>query len=465
MFVMRNIYIILIVLFFFSCQDFVNETPKGNLIPKTVDDMGMILDAFDIFEPNAIAFGHGNQTLMTDDCKLPEDVASSANPAVVNSYTWAEHLFDVSKNDGNWEGFYHVIYLCNYILEKIDDAPEGSGEYSRDFVKGSALLNRAHSFFILVNLYAEHYDENTASTALGVPMPLESDINIKYGRVAVAEVYDRVLIDMKEAVKLLSNKSEYTFQATKPAALGLLSRFYLYQGEYKKAWQYADSVLQIVPELKDYNTIEQYESGQPDFGLDNWAPYSGWEKPDVIFYKENSDLSSKYYLSDELMTLMDPTSDLRYQNFVTNYKYYSFVEDPNGYRYSDESDLNRGISLGEVYLTEAEAKLRDNNVEGALTALNELRANRYAAGTPDVTETNPDALLQIILDERRRETIFKGLRWFDLKRLNKDPKTAKTITHTLFGDTHTLEPGSRRYVLPIPRKVIELNSLIEQNPR
>ena len=81
------------------------------MIPKTVDDMGMILDAFDIFEPNAISFGHGNQTLMTDDCKLPEDVASSANPAVVNSYTWAKHLFDVSKNDGNCISINHVAYI------------------------------------------------------------------------------------------------------------------------------------------------------------------------------------------------------------------------------------------------------------------------------------------------------------------------------------------------------------------
>lgn len=315
---MRNIYAILIVLLFSSCQDFVDETPKGNLIPKTVDDMGMILDAFDVYEPNAIAYGHGNQTLMTDDSKLPDDIASSARPSVVNSYKWAEHLFDVSVSDQNWDGFYHVIYLCNYILEKIDDAPEGAGEYSRAFVKGSALLNRAHSFFILVNLYAEHYDENTASTALGVPLPLESDINTKYGRATVADVYAQVLIDLKEAVKLLPNKSEYTFQATKPAAFGLLSRFYLYRGEYKKSWQYADSVLKIMPELKDYNKIEQYEPGQPDFGLDNWAPYSGWEKPDVILYKDMGDLSSKYYMSDELLVLFDPTTDLRYRNFVTN---------------------------------------------------------------------------------------------------------------------------------------------------
>lgn len=121
--------------------------------------------------------------------------------------------------------------------------------------------------------------------------------------------------------------------------------------------------------------------------------------------------------------------------------------------------------MGEVYLTEAEAKLRDNDIDGALKALNDLRVKRYLVGTADVSETNSDALLQIILDERRRETLFKGLRWFDLKRLNKDAKTAKTITHTLFGKSYTLEPGSNRYVLPIPRKVIELNSLIEQNPR
>lgn len=462
---MRNIYLVFISLLLFSCESFVEETPKGNLIPETVDDLGMILDAFDPYDDNAITYSHANSILMSDDSRLPDIVASGVSSAGQNAYVWADHLYEPTSDDRDWNGFYHVIYLCNYILENIDNAPEGDGVYGRNFVKGNALVNRANSYFVLVNLYGKHYDSNTSSTDLGVPMPLESDINLTYARSTVKEVYDQVRQDLEEAAELLSNTADYTFQGTKPAALGLLARLHLYQGNYKKAWEYAEQVRTLMPELMDYNTIGQETPGQPDFGITNWPPFSGWEKPDVIFFKWESDFSSQYYVSDELLALMDQTVDLRFINFFTDYKYNSFDQDPNGYRCSDIADFNRGISLGEVVLTEAEAKLRDNDVNGALLALNAVREKRYVAGTPELTETNPDALLQLILDERRRETLFKGLRWFDLKRLNKDPKTAKTITRTLFGESYTLEPGSKRYVLPIPRKVIELNSLIEQNPR
>ena len=81
------------------------------------------------------------------------------------------------------------------------------------------------------------------------------------------------------------------------------------------------------------------------------------------------------------------------------------------------------------------------------------------------TERDPEKLLNLILDERRRECICEGTRWFDLKRLNKDPRFAKTITHTLYGETYTLEPDDNHYVLPIPLIVTNQNPLIEQNPR
>ena len=81
----------------------------------------------------------------------------------------------------------------------------------------------------------------------------------------------------------------------------------------------------------------------------------------------------------------------------------------------------------------------------------------------DITERDPEKLLQLILDERRRECMFKSLRWFDLKRLNKDPRFAKTVTHKFFGEVYTLEPESPHYVLPFPLKVINANPSIEQN--
>lgn len=127
---------------------------------------------------------------------------------------------------------------------------------------------------------------------------------------------------------------------------------------------------------------------------------------------------------------------------------------------------NRGLNIGELYLTEAEACVRENEIDDALHLLNELARKRHIAGTyVSETERDPVKLLKLILDERRRECIQKGIRWFDLKRLNKDPRFAKTIKHRLYGETYTLAPEDNHYVLPIPLNAIGHNPLIEQNPR
>ena len=101
----------------------------------------------------------------------------------------------------------------------------------------------------------------------------------------------------------------------------------------------------------------------------------------------------------------------------------------------------------------------------AQARLNDLRRKRIDAKVyADITEKDPDLLMQLILEERRRELLLKGLRWFDLKRLNKETRWQKTLTHVLSDGTYTLEPNSDRYVLRLPYKVIQANSLIEQNP-
>ena len=73
--------------------------------------------------------------------------------------------------------------------------------------------------------------------------------------------------------------------------------------------------------------------------------------------------------------------------------------------------------------------------------------------------------LQEVLNERRRELIGTGLRWFDLKRLNKEPRFAKTVIHELDGEVYTLEPNGNNYVLPIPPQVLAFNPNMIQNPR
>ena len=49
-------------------------------------------------------------------------------------------------------------------------------------------------------------------------------------------------------------------------------------------------------------------------------------------------------------------------------------------------------------------------------------------------------------------------RYIDLKRLNRDARFAKTVTHATAEGTFTLPANDAKYVLPIPPKVLRFNS-------
>jgi len=76
----------------------------------------------------------------------------------------------------------------------------------------------------------------------------------------------------------------------------------------------------------------------------------------------------------------------------------------------------------------------------------------------------PNEALEIILQERRKELVFRGLRWFDLKRLNKDPRFAVTLKRVIEDKEYILPPNDNKYLFPIPSAVIEMTG-IKQNPR
>ncbi len=462
----KYIFLLAALLSLNSCQDFLDETPKGTLIPETVNDFGMILDNYSY--DNYIAYGQCLTLIMSDDFTIPDDKAYKYASWGINAYTWADHLFSVNDDEDCYTNFYHVIYLCNYILNNLANAPEGT-EFTRSYVEGAARFHRAYAYFNLVNLYAKHYDKNTAGTDLGVPLMLEADPNITIGRATVQQVYDQIFIDLNAAKDLLTEeKPEYSFRPSQAAVYALLARIYLYQGEYEQCREAARAAREQWDEPFDYNQY-QLEDVNPDFGISGYS-YNRWEEADIICYKgegygPNED--ADYNLSDELIALFDKETDLRWKLFITSYPLFS-GDDPNGDtpRTAFWFPNNRGLNVGELYLTEAEACARINETDDALRLLNGVARKRHVAGTyTDVSERDPEKLLNLILDERRRECICEGTRWFDLKRLNKDPRFAKTITHTLYGETYTLEPDDNHYVLPIPLIVMNQNPLIEQNPR
>lgn len=101
------------------------------------------------------------------------------------------------------------------------------------------------------------------------------------------------------------------------------------------------------------------------------------------------------------------------------------------------------------------------------TNKNRLLAKRWDKNTVYVPYSTADEneALRKILQERRKELPFTAnLRWSDLRRLNKDPRFAATLSRNLNGEIYTLPPNDKRYVLPIPDIEIQLSG-IQQNER
>lgn len=464
------IYLLFMLLGMTSCNKFLDETPKGTLIPKTIDDFALMLDSY-AFGTDQIAYGCTLTDAMNDDVKIPDNRANIYQNWGIRCFCWEDYIYTEDENDTHYNAFYHIIYICNYILDNVESAEPGNA-FSREYVEGAARFHRADAYLNLVNLYAKHYDAQTASTDPGVALLLKADINAVEGRSSVEDVYAAIMEDIEIAEKLLDKTPpEYTFRASRAAAYALEARARLYQGEYAECIEACRNARAITGAPVDFNQYElDHTVNSPDKGLIIDMPWDDWLKPDIIGFKwigNGPTNSGSYHLSDELMALFDKETDLRWQLFVTTCEYGTDNLGSDEPRISSFMyNANKGYNVGEVYITEAEACVRTNDIDGALEALNTLAATRHVTGTySEVSERDADKLLRIILDERRREQMFKGTRWFDLKRLNKDPRFAKTLTHVYQGQTYTLEPDNNNYVIAIPPKAIAANPLLEQNPR
>ena len=161
-------------------------------------------------------------------------------------------LYDYSRNiassttEYTWELGYRVIGNCNKIIEII----QGLGNEStreQTIMMGENYYLRALSYFLLVNEFAQPYSNNPTQNP-GLPLMLTSDPNdLPQSRSTVAEVYDQVVLDLKDAITYLTLQQGETpksnIYATKEAAEALLARVYLYMENWDGAWEMANKVI------------------------------------------------------------------------------------------------------------------------------------------------------------------------------------------------------------------------------
>jgi hypothetical protein len=288
----------------------------------------------------------------------------------------------------------------------------------------------------------------------GIHLRLSSDINTAVNRATIAETYQKIINDLLDAIPLVKENSINKDNPSKAAVYGLLAKVYLIMGNYEKAENYASSCLKQPVALLNYSSLKAtdtypFKRNNEEVIINstiggNYGPFyapNGKIDPQLIKSYSDNDLRKTLF-------------------FVLNSadKTYSFRGMYLGLR-----GIFSGIATDEIYLIKAECLARMENTDGAMKVLNDLLITRFVPGTYVKLSAGSSAeALSIILKERRKELILRGIRWSDLKRLNNDSATAITLTRNVESKDYRLDPNDPRYAFPLPDYVVTTYHL-EQN--
>ena len=453
-----------------SCHDFLNEYPKDQVYATTTDDLSELLIGDGYIPSSSLDIGIWFN-LMDDDVLF---FRTSTTRASGCDFHWWEPN---PKTQSTWNALYKRIGVVNAVLEEVEEFKEELGiGYRR--VKGEAHFLRGAYYYFLVNLYGQPYRAETAATEPGVPLKLYSKVEDKrYDRQTVKACYDQILSDLETAVTCLEGITPTTtFRAGEAAARILLSRVYLYLGEWEKCVSQCDATLKNSSQrLRDFNTLSDTVAVNVN------SPNS----PETIFTSGGNNYSAlafnplfspRFMGSEEMINLYTP-DDLRGRYFF---------QGTAGNSPKKQVNTNDGICsdffllrLAEAYLNRAEALTMLSRDAEAIEDVKRLREKRLETGSVDVLSYSGEALVNFIRDERRREFTFEGQRWFDLRRYAVSPKWPfqKEIQHPYYEDNTTEINGNmvllkydedrEYYVLPIPENEVMLNggTLIQNSER
>jgi len=437
-----------------SCKkDILDQKPDQSLaIPTTLKDFQALVD-------NVTLLNNRNGFLAeagADDYYILDTKYAGFSQLNKNIYVWDKQLTEVLIDTEDWNAPYQAILYANVVLEGIERLPASDqAEAAYKNIKGTALFIRSFNYYQLAQTFCKPYSEASAATDPGIPLRESSDINIRSVRSTLQRAYEVVLNGLKEATDLLPDASSYKTRPIKATAFAMLARVYLSMDNYSMAKEYADRSLTAYPALLDYNQLTT-NAANPVAKYNAEVLIHGSMSPNSFFLNQSA------YFVDQALYSSYSSNDLR--------KVIFFNPGTGGqvaYKgsYTSGTLLFSGIANDEVYLIRAECNARLSNVSAAMNDLNALLIKRFKTGTfiPLTATTATDALSKI-LSERRKELVFRGLRWTDLRRLNKDPLYARTISRKIGAETYTLAPGDQRYVYPIPAAEIQYSG-IDQNPR
>ncbi|WP_316795320.1 RagB/SusD family nutrient uptake outer membrane protein [Pedobacter agri] len=439
-----------------SCKKtFLDAKPSSDILsPTSLSELKSLLDATE-----RINLTGALSQIASDEYNIISAQNYQALPVIQrNGYIWAKDTYAGEKVD-DWNNLFQSIFYANSVLEVL-----GQNNYKdqteANRIKGWAHFIRAYAYYDLAKNFCKVYNSPTAKSDLGLPIRLSAGVDEIAQRSSLEVTFAQILSDINLASSLLDpavpplNKN----RPSRAASLALKARVLLYMGNYNGAESAADSTLLFHDRLTDYNTISTtsetpftsnaeeviYSSTQ----IYNYASTTAsGNRPDM---EVNPALYASFSADDLRRSVFFRINILGRINMKRGYistGIYPFT----------------GLATDEIILIKAECLARKGETQASTDILNKLlvkRLKKTVIYKPIIAQDASEAL-KSVLAERGKELIWRGLRWSDLKRYNRDG-AGITLTRTLNNITHTFSPNDPRYVFQIPDQEI-LQSGIEQN--
>ncbi|WP_257669392.1 RagB/SusD family nutrient uptake outer membrane protein [Parapedobacter tibetensis] len=412
-----------------------------------------------------------------------------------------------------WRSWYRIIARANDFLTQSDQFAAGTelSEEEQERVsqmKGEAHFQRGLAYFHLIRLWGEDSPARNGSTR-GVPLILEvpeTREDMFVPRASVAEVYQQIVNDFKEAEQRLPDSwsGENIARVDRYAAKGFLGKTYLYQENWEMARGYFEEVIS-----SGAFSLEPYDAYDALFrGTNEFSPESLYELnfsvdmqeraggtgtlTSLVMAPKGSGWSNVYphdknvqrFGDDPRLRIaaLEPGVDSVFDNKGAKIPLQVYVGDDGALGWSfrkyvplDHSvystNLTHGANLimmrlADVYLMYAEVLQAQGNDVEALEYMNKVRRRAHGF-SPDTPEPSADLmglsgiqLRDAIREERFLELFAEGHRWYDLQRWGIVEDELAAYGKVRSG---TINYAPRDNYLPIPQQELEANDQLEQS--
>lgn len=399
-----------------------------------------------------------------------------------------------------WQYSYMGINRANVLIDKAE------GNTTVDVATRQVIINqakflRALYYFNLVNYYG------------GVPLTLHDGDVEGQPRNTSDEVYEQIVADLTDAEQIPVGFSAVTSIASADAATALLAKAYLFWAQtgtdyavahqnelYQKAVSYADKLIATQRHSLNVKFCDNWSLDKKDnaeliftvehrFGINRNVTghctfSTAWsnEKLPVIAALDNKmydefDPADQRRDASVTKRLFNPATNSYFDFDRIRYRKYIDTIYMANYTNPYESGQNTSSSVlryAEVLLIKAEAENELNGpTPAAYDAINQVRLRAYFSPfsntqnkptdgtTLELSGLTKDGFRKALQNERYKEFVMEGVRWFDLKRWHILVKTIKEKVSP--DDLKYKNISPKHYYLPIPADQIELNPSLEQN--